>query len=189
MRKLRLVRLTLLAAQFSIFTLSSLTVFALPGSTPDASPFVEGTAALSAGHGAVSPDQARNLFSDFARAQKKEVLDLDKKNQAERRDLESNQNARRKVWENQERDARHKFFDEHPLGPDRRAYVKDFISRRNVFLKLLADERTQRIHDQDVTMNALKQDQVVKLREFQEFINRGDRPPQRLWPVAQPTHE
>ena len=79
-------------------------------------------------------------------------------------------------------DARHKFFSEHSLGPDRRAYVQDFFVRRKAFLQLLKDEELQRVHEQEVRLSSIRADQAQRSKEFQERLKRGERPSAGLWP-------
>lgn len=128
--------------------------------------------------------ELQRMSRDFTRAQKDEQLALEHQQQMERKELQSSQDQRVREWKKKEQEARHKYFAEHSVGAERRAYVKDFIDRRNSFLKMLADEKTQRVHEQDIHMNSLKEDQVVKRKEFEEHLKRGDTPPQTLWPTA-----
>ena len=47
----------------------------------------------------------------------------------------SAQKAQLKEWKKKEREARRKYFEEHKNGPERRAYVQDYLKRREEFEK------------------------------------------------------
>src|SRR4051812_25681976 len=50
-----------------------------------------------------------------------------------RREGETSRKIRRRDWDQKERVARRKFFEENSHGPERRQYVKDFNDRRKAF--------------------------------------------------------
>ena len=130
------------------------------------------------------PAAAKQMLTEFQRAQNSELKALEHRNKMELKELKAAHAARQKEWEHKEKELRHKFFAEHANGPDRRAYIQDFLGRHKIFLQLLNDERTQHAHEQEVRYNSLREDQVSRLKEFQEMLNRGERPPTRLWPSA-----
>jgi len=92
-----------------------------------------------------------------------------KANDAERK-------ARRKDWDARERDARRKFFEEHPHGPDRRQYVKEFNDRRKTFYAQLKDEEKQDRAEQDAKWKALKDSQRSRLNSVEAYLRRSERP-------------
>jgi len=126
----------------------------------------------------------KNLARDFSRAQKSEVLALEHQHSLEKLELSASHRAQMNDWEKKELEKRHRFFEEHSKGPERRVFIKDFVERRNVLLKAQADERTRRIHEQDVHRNSLRQDQIVKAKEFSDCLEKGEIPPRRLWPES-----
>jgi hypothetical protein len=125
---------------------------------------------------------AKSLLKEFQRAQSSELKALSHRQKLELRELKAAQKARQKEWERREKEARHKFFAQNHKGPDRRAYIKDFIARRESFIKMISDERSQRSNEQDVRIRSLRQDQGARLREFKEALQKGERPADRLWP-------
>lgn len=135
------------------------------------------------GSGALTQDEAKNLYIKFIDAQKAELRALQHKQASDRRELDAAQASRRKAWLKNEQETRHQFFAQHPKGSDRRTYVKDYLERLKALDRSLKDEHNQRLHTQDQEVQALKQDQVIKLREFQDALKRGDRPADRLWPA------
>lgn len=132
----------------------------------------------------ITPDVGKSLLAEFQHAQAAELKALDHRNKLELKELKASQSARQKEWEKHEREARHKYFSEHTRGPDRRAYIKDFMERRRSFLQLLTDEAKQRVQEQDVRVTALREDQSERLKEFKASLARNQRPPARLWPGA-----
>ncbi|MGK5085684.1 hypothetical protein WDW37_20540 [Bdellovibrionota bacterium FG-1] len=126
--------------------------------------------------------EGRKLFQEFRRAQSFEIKALEHRQKLEIKEMKAIHGVRQKEWERREKDARHKFFAEHSHGPDRRTYIKDFMERRKVFLQMMADERANRIREQDVRLRSVKQDQRARLKEFQEALQRGERPKANIWP-------
>jgi hypothetical protein len=98
-------------------------------------------------------------------------------------ELKASQSARQTEWENTERAARRKFFDEHQKGAEKRAYMHDLNERRSAFHAILSDEKTQRLRDQEVRRKSVKDDQEMKYKEFKEYLDRGERPPASLFPA------
>lgn len=130
----------------------------------------------------ISPEVAKSLLAEFQHAQSAELKALDHRNKLELKELKASQSARQKEWERHEKEERHKFFADHPRGPDRRAYIKDFLDRRRAFLQSLSDESKQRIQEQDVRLASLRSDQSEHLKEFKSSLAHNQRPPARLWP-------
>lgn len=142
------------------------------------------TAATGTASATVNPDQARQLLRELQKAQSTELKALAHRNSLEMREIRASQAARTREWESKERDARHKFFAEHQRGPERRAYIQDFVERHKAFDQMLADERQRRAQEQDARLKAIKADQAAKLREFQSDLKKGLRPPATLWPAS-----
>ena len=132
--------------------------------------------------GTVTPTDAVKLLKEFKAAQAAEFKAMDHLQRSELKELKFSQAARRKEWLKKEADSRHKFFLDHAKGPDRRTYVKDYIDRRTALFQILADEYKQRLQEQDVRRKSLKDEQLQKLKDFQEALTAGKRPSDKLWP-------
>lgn len=132
----------------------------------------------------ISPKDAKKLESEFLKAQRNELKALEHRQKIEMQNLKAEQKNRRNAFEKTEQGKRHQFFVDHPNGPDRRAYIQDFMARRQVMLNIQGDERNERQREQRAAHQALKDDQQVRLQEFQDFLRHGQRPPDRLWPKA-----
>lgn len=124
------------------------------------------------------------LKKEFARAQASEMKALDHQCKFELKELKASQDAKQKEWRHKENEARHKFFDEHPKGSERRDYVQDFMNRRDAFTKTLAEEKARLVKDQEARVSALKAEQSTKLRLFNESLKKGEIPSKDLWPRA-----
>lgn len=165
-----------------------LVVIALPISSLNAAPVAPSTPAISPTPTLVpaklTPVEVKQLLREFQKAQASEYRAIDHRQKFELKELDASQTARRKEWERKERDARHLFFANNKKGPERRKYIQDFLERRKIFRQLLIDERAQRIHEQKVKLDGLRQDHETKLKEFKETIQNGARPPAALWPRA-----
>ncbi len=132
----------------------------------------------------VSEAEGKQLLYEFTRAQSQDLAGLKKRQATEWKDLKAAQKARQADWDRKERDDRHKFFADHPAGPDRRAYIQDYLNRRRIFAQILSDEASQKSRDQSVRLSAVKEDQALKLKEFKEFLSHSQRPPTALWPAG-----
>jgi hypothetical protein len=152
-----------------------------PVSTAKMAPVAPATPAASE---PLTPAQAKSLLPEFQKAQAWELKALEHRNKLELKELKASQSARQKDWNKREREARHKYFAEHTRGPERRAYIRDFMDRQRAFRQLLADELKQRTQEQDARMSALKSDQSQRLKEFKDALGRNERPAARLWPSA-----
>ncbi len=122
------------------------------------------------------------LLSEFKKAQRSELKGIQHRQSVEMTELAASQKARYNEWNEAEKAARRKYFSENTKGADRRAYVQDFSKRRDDFLKLMAQEKTARAAENTARVEALKLDHAGKLKEFQEFLSKGERPPSHLWP-------
>lgn len=125
---------------------------------------------------------ARGLLKEFQRAQYSELKALEHRQKLELAEQKSSQKARLKAWEKSEEVDRHKYFADHRQGEDQRAYVHDFIRRRETLLKDLADQRTKLIADQAAVFKALKDSQASKLSDFKSQLAKGQKPDEGLWP-------
>jgi hypothetical protein len=151
----------------------------------DAVPIVGETSAPAAQGAApekISPEVAKGMLAEFQRAQLSELKALDHRNKLENREFSAAQATRQKEWERHEQVARHRFFAEHTRGPDRRAYIRDFLERRSAFMQSLAEERAQRSRDQASRASSLRKEQMDRLKQFREALGRGERPSLKLWP-------
>ena len=102
------------------------------------------------------------LRTQFLKAQRSEFDAVVHRHAFELREIQASQGARRKEWESKEKAARHKFFAEHTAGPERRAFVKDFVERRKSFLAITSDERSKRVQDQDVRIKSMREERKTK---------------------------
>jgi len=144
---------------------------AVPTQTPSISPHV-------------TPAEAKSLLRQYGKAQDNEMAALKHRQKAELKELKAAHKAQLGEWEAKERDARHKYFAEHKSGPDRRTYVQDYTRRREILLKIQSDDEDRRSQEQSVRLDSLKSDQSQRLKEFQDDLNQGVRPPVTLWPMG-----
>jgi hypothetical protein len=116
------------------------------------------------------------------RAQHDELRALDFRQRFEIKELKASQAARRREWENRESAAFHEFLKQGKKGPEIREYTKDRKARHSAFLQLLNEEIAQRSQNHQVHYNSVRMDQEARFKEFENYVNRGEQPPQRLWP-------
>jgi hypothetical protein len=130
----------------------------------------------------MSKSDQRSLLNEFQKAQRSEAAALEHRQGLELKELKASQAARLKEWEAQDHEARRKYFQDHPKGEEKRAWIRDSRERHKALLSLYTEERNQRTHDFEVRRKSVKDDQAAKLKEFQEYLKKGEKPPQRLWP-------
>jgi len=102
-------------------------------------------------------------LSELSRAQQAELKAFEVRHKAEMKELKNLQNIAQKEWEKKEREARHKYFEEHPSGDERRNYVKNFIQRRDAFRKSLLDQKKQHQVDYELQYSELWKQQKERL--------------------------
>lgn len=96
--------------------------------------------------------------------------------------VDSAQAAAFKEWWAKQVEERRTFFKSAHSGKEKRAYMKELKSQREGFLSLQSDELTRRKTEQKARLEAERDAQALQLKEFREFLNRGEVPPEKLWP-------
>jgi hypothetical protein len=126
----------------------------------------------------------KDLVKEFTLAQQSELKALEHRNRFEIKELKSIQDGKLRAWEKKEKELRYAFFNDHPKGADRRAYVKDFLERRDAMRKGFAEERAQKMKELEARVLALKNEHSQKLEKFKTHISEGQIPDSKLWPQA-----
>lgn len=132
---------------------------------------------------APSAAQTKRLVREFVRAQENELLLLRRKNNADLKALRTSQSAAFKEWDAHERDARHKYFADHKGGPERRTYIQDYKKREDDYILNQKTEESARKRAHDSSLESLRLQHIEKLKEFHNYLNRGEHPPAELWPA------
>ncbi len=194
MRRANLILAVLLSLSFSGLSHASPAPVTSPSTSPSASPSATSPSAVptpvvSFGPSPsprpllISPAEASKILKEFTRALRSEAKALAHRQKFDLKELKASQAARLREWESSERKARHRFFAENKVPAERRVYVRDFVARRKALLQMMKDERKARERERDSRLSALKQDQASRLKEFQSYLSRGERPPEQLWPA------
>ena len=121
------------------------------------------TSAAQAVPGGLSEKTHAQSVSELVQAQKSELKALDKQHQSELKGLKSSQKKRLAEWEVREKEARHLFCKDHQKGPDRRAYIQDFLKRREDLNHQMASEKDQLKRGYEERVKAMKQTQAEDL--------------------------
>lgn len=130
------------------------------------------------------PSDWNALWKEFLKAQKMETKATEHRNKFETKELKLSQDARWKEFEKIEREARHKFFADHPRGPDRRAYISEFMKRRDALHKMRVEEKAQQAAEQHHRLQNLQAEHTQKQAEFKKYIDKKQIPPAGLWPKS-----
>lgn len=116
------------------------------------------------------------------RAQNSEIKALEHRHKLELKELKTTHKIHLQEWERNEKLDRHKYFEEHSKGPDRREYIQSFIKRREELFKKQADDYGQKVQEFKRQVQDEKHDHEQKLREFQKALSVGETPSSSLWP-------
>ncbi len=106
----------------------------------------------------------------------KEEKDLESTGKIQKKDLVRAQNERKKEWRENERKSRRAFFEAHGSGPERRAYVQDFVKRREAYDHREKVEWTDFKRHQKEAREALENSHRELARKVNEALTRGQRP-------------
>lgn len=128
----------------------------------------------------------RKLRTDFKRKLSQEMDQLKREEKQIKKNSQNDRRSRRRDWNKKEQSARHQYFKENSRGPERRAYVKEFIERRNQLHASQKDEEVQERRMLDAKRKSLEEDQRNRLNQFEEALARKERPSETLWNPTPP---
>lgn len=129
----------------------------------------------------ITAADARKLFTDFQTALRKELKAQERVNADEYKAFKVNQARELKRWKEEENRARKQFFSTHSSSAERRVYMHDRNRRYDEYVKAQAQARTDYQKLQEEKMRGFKSQQMVRVREFQDFLTRNEKPPAWLW--------
>jgi hypothetical protein len=101
---------------------------------------------------------------------------LKQEHSRQKKESNAQRSARRKEWDRSEKEARRKFFSENLHGPERRAYVQEFLLRRKSFYDQLKTEEKHERAERDARWKALEDQQKFRWRSVEESLSRGEQP-------------
>jgi hypothetical protein len=129
----------------------------------------------------LSRSEKATLLANFLRAQRAAVSGLQHQQKLEAQALSTAHRAAFKEWWKRELDAFREYRKGHK-GPQIRSYYKDLMARQKVFLRIQADERARRTQENKARLDSEREEQQRNQKEFRVYLDRGMRPPDRLWP-------
>lgn len=132
----------------------------------------------------ISKKDGQALLAELIKAQHTELKALEHRHRLETQELRASQSHFLREWDKTEKEARHKFFAEHPKGAERRPYVKEFRKRGEELRKTQSLERTKKSEDYEAHLKALKKIQAENVKHFKKSIDEGKAPSLDLWPKS-----
>lgn len=123
----------------------------------------------------------QTLRKEFKKKINKELSDLTSLQKRNRAQAKRERKASFKIWNQEEKKARHAYFEANQKGADRREYIRGFIERRDVILAKNAEEEKEIQTQQQKDLRQLKKNQAERLKTLEDHLNRKERPPQELW--------
>lgn len=123
----------------------------------------------------------RQLRQDFKRKLSQELDQLKREEKKIKKDSAAARRTSRRDWNKKEQAARHQYFKENPRGPERRAYVKEFIARRSQFHAQQRDEEVLERRTLETRRQSFEDDQRSRLQQFEEALAGKERPSETLW--------
>lgn len=130
----------------------------------------------------ISKKDGQALLDELVKAQRTELKALDHRHRLETQELKASQSHYLKEWDKREKEARHKFFAEHPKGAERRPYVIDFRKRGEELRKNQAIERGKKAENYDLYLKSIKKLQSENYKLFKKSLDEGKAPALDLWP-------
>lgn len=173
-----------LAAFFGVFVVQACAGDPAPSVAPSVTAAPVATPAPSASGESrvpITAADARKLFQRFQTALKLELRTRETEDAQEYRAFKTKQAQELRRWKESENDARKRFFEANLASPDRRAYMHGRGDRYKDYLAAQAQSRADLLKLQEERMRGLKSQQLVRAREFQEFLTRNEKPPAWLW--------
>lgn len=134
----------------------------------------------------ISVPEGRQLRAEFLKAQRTEFRSLEHRLKLELEQFKAVEKAKKKTWDEAEKQKRRNFFDKNLHGAERRTYMKDLIARRKTYLDELAQARKLKNEEVALQIKNLHSQQDEKRMKFEESLGRNERPPVELWPGANP---
>ena len=125
----------------------------------------------------------KKLLQDFKKANSDEEKTLDRQEKTAYKEIQTAQAIKLKEWRNDERKARRVYFDQHSSS-ERRAYVQDYIKRKEKFEQSLKDELAASRWSFKGKKDALKQSQKEREVKFKLALEHNVQPDQNLWPAS-----
>ncbi|NDG84643.1 MAG: hypothetical protein EBX52_06345 [Proteobacteria bacterium] len=118
----------------------------------------------------------KKILATMKQQIQKEEKDLETAEKSQRKDVVRSQGDRKKEWREKEKKARRAFFESHGSGPERRAYVQDFVKRREAYDHQEKVEWTEFKKRQKENREALDRTHRELTQKVNEALSRGQRP-------------
>jgi len=123
----------------------------------------------------------KTLRKEFAKKLKSELSSLTSLQKNNRAQAKRERKQSFKVWNQEEKRARHAFFEANAKGAERREYIRGFIERRDRILAKNLEEQNELKEQQEKDLNSLKKGQDERLKSLEDHLARRQRPPEELW--------
>jgi hypothetical protein len=134
----------------------------------------------------LSDRDVKTLRKEFKKKLKKEMSDLSSLQKKNRAQSKRDRKQSFKNWNQEEKRARHAYFEVNPKGANRREYIRGFIERRDVILAKNKEEEKEMKAQQDKELAHLKKNHEERLKSLEDYLSRKQRPPQELWGTQSP---
>lgn len=125
----------------------------------------------------ITPSEARRLKNEFQKSLSSERKKYIEEEKQARKLADATRKEVYKDWNEKEKSARRKFFDENAKGEDRREYVKAMMERRRVLLETQKNEIKDEKRVRSEKRKAFEDNQRNRQREFNRYLQQLKRPP------------
>ena len=128
--------------------------------------------------------EKKKLLSEFQKALTDQRGALAHQEKSAFKELSATQKFKQRKWREEQKTARHQFFDQHMSGPERREYVQAYLKKKEEFdagikAEYLAAKKTWM--EKSIALRTMQKDLEGK---FNASLAQGVRPPVDLWPVS-----
>ncbi|MBS1958924.1 MAG: hypothetical protein JST80_05580 [Bdellovibrionales bacterium] len=141
-----------------------------PAERPNASP------------GPMTASGKKKLLSEFAKAQSNQEKAAIHTSRSELKELQAAQSQRSRSWRETERKKRKDFFESHASGPDRRAFVQDYLKRKKELDAAQKGDLEDFKKKWAMKLDELRKKQKERAAEFKSKVDQGQAPDASLWP-------
>jgi hypothetical protein len=155
-----------------------------PGAPPSASPslIAPGEEQAPAAVPPLSDSEVAELRRRFEEAQAVALKAQEHRQRLELKEFDKKQKKAWKEWNAEEKRKRREFFRDHVKGPHRRAYVQEFLRRREAHLGEAKKSREAKRVEHSEERKKLLESQGAARKSVESFLDRKEQPPVLLWP-------
>ena len=124
----------------------------------------------------LTQSEKKTLWAQFEKKLDEEEKAVHRQEKSEGKQLGTGQSAKRKSWREHEKKMRAQYFDQHTAGPERRAYLQDYISRKKAMDQAQDDEWVVARKLWGERLDLMKRGRKAREAKFKASLDHNQRP-------------